>query len=88
MCVFGCAVPREQLLQTEEYDLNVVRLCFQVFLQDETGCYSIALTPIISNPIYDNRELPQNTLPVVTLIVADLISFHYDMLNQLVCSEI
>ncbi|KAJ8402678.1 hypothetical protein AAFF_G00363500 [Aldrovandia affinis] len=33
-------VPREQLLQTEEYDLNVVRLCFQ---------------PIISNPIYDNR---------------------------------
>ncbi|XP_060782058.1 proto-oncogene c-Rel isoform X2 [Neoarius graeffei] len=48
-------VPREQLLQTEEYDLNVVRLCFQVFLQDETGCYSIALTPIISNPIYDNR---------------------------------
>ncbi|KAG7333988.1 hypothetical protein KOW79_002395 [Hemibagrus wyckioides] len=48
-------VPREQLLQTEEYDLNVVRLCFQVFLPDETGCYSIALTPIISNPIYDNR---------------------------------
>ncbi|KAM9477933.1 proto-oncogene c-Rel isoform 1-T1 [Clarias gariepinus] len=48
-------VPREQLLQTEEYDLNVVRLCFQVFLQDSTGCYSIALTPIISNPIYDNR---------------------------------
>ncbi|KAK3573295.1 hypothetical protein QTP86_022364 [Hemibagrus guttatus] len=49
------SVPREQLLQTEEYDLNVVRLCFQVFLPDETGCYSIALPPIISNPIYDNR---------------------------------
>ncbi|XP_026992125.1 proto-oncogene c-Rel isoform X1 [Tachysurus fulvidraco] len=48
-------VPREQLLQTEEYDLNVVRLCFQVFLPDDTGCYSIALPPIISNPIYDNR---------------------------------
>ncbi|XP_053477476.1 proto-oncogene c-Rel isoform X3 [Ictalurus furcatus] len=48
-------VPREQLLQTEEYDLNVVRLCFQVLLQDETGCYSIALPPVISNPIYDNR---------------------------------
>ncbi|XP_066534570.1 proto-oncogene c-Rel isoform X2 [Hoplias malabaricus] len=48
-------VPREQLLQTEEYDLNVVRLCFQVFLQDETGRYSIALPPVISNPIYDNR---------------------------------
>ncbi|MCJ8730508.1 hypothetical protein PDJAM_G00185270 [Pangasius djambal] len=48
-------VPRDQLLQTEEYDLNVVRLCFQVFLQDETGCYSIPLPPVISNPIYDNR---------------------------------
>ncbi|KAG9275415.1 proto-oncogene c-Rel [Astyanax mexicanus] len=48
-------VPRDQLLLTEEYDLNVVRLCFQVFLQDETGRYSIGLTPVISNPIYDNR---------------------------------
>ncbi|KAG5266588.1 hypothetical protein AALO_G00233810 [Alosa alosa] len=49
------SVPREQLLQTEEYDLNVVRLCFQVFLQDESGQFSIALNPIVSNPIYDNR---------------------------------
>ncbi|XP_062375576.1 proto-oncogene c-Rel [Sardina pilchardus] len=48
-------VQREQLLQTEEYDLNVVRLCFQVFLQDESGQFSIALSPIVSNPIYDNR---------------------------------
>ncbi|XP_030628300.1 proto-oncogene c-Rel [Chanos chanos] len=48
-------VPREELLQTEEYDLNVVRLCFQVFLQDETGRYTTALSPIVSNPIYDNR---------------------------------
>ncbi|XP_036402637.1 proto-oncogene c-Rel [Megalops cyprinoides] len=48
-------VPRDQLLQAEEYDLNVVRLCFQVFLQDETGQYCKALNPIVSNPIYDNR---------------------------------
>ncbi|XP_066553322.1 proto-oncogene c-Rel isoform X2 [Amia ocellicauda] len=48
-------VSREQLLQTEEYDLNVVRLCFQVFLQDECGQYTRALPPIVSNPIYDNR---------------------------------
>nr|XP_055025271.1 proto-oncogene c-Rel [Misgurnus anguillicaudatus] len=48
-------VPREQLLQTEEYDLNVVRLCFQVYLQDETGMYNTMLPPIVSNPIYDNR---------------------------------
>ncbi|XP_016412208.1 proto-oncogene c-Rel-like isoform X2 [Sinocyclocheilus rhinocerous] len=48
-------VPREKLLQTEEYDLNVVRLCFQIFLQDETGMYNTTLPPIVSNPIYDNR---------------------------------
>ncbi|XP_070771843.1 proto-oncogene c-Rel [Enoplosus armatus] len=48
-------VPREQLLQTEEYDLNVVRLCIQVFLQDENGHYTRPLNPIVTNPIYDNR---------------------------------
>uniref|UniRef100_A0A4W5RLY0 V-rel avian reticuloendotheliosis viral oncogene homolog n=1 Tax=Hucho hucho TaxID=62062 RepID=A0A4W5RLY0_9TELE len=48
-------VPREQLLQTEEYDLNVVRLCLQVFLQDDSGHYTRALNPIVTNPIYDNR---------------------------------
>ncbi|XP_068583438.1 proto-oncogene c-Rel isoform X2 [Cebidichthys violaceus] len=48
-------VPREQLLQTEEYDLNVVRLCIQVYLQDENGHYTRALSPIVTNPIYDNR---------------------------------
>ncbi|XP_051270623.1 proto-oncogene c-Rel [Dicentrarchus labrax] len=48
-------VPREQLLQTEEYDLNVVRLCIQVTLQDENGHYTRPLNPIVTNPIYDNR---------------------------------
>ncbi|XP_061646167.1 proto-oncogene c-Rel isoform X1 [Phyllopteryx taeniolatus] len=48
-------VPQEQLLQTEEYDLNVVRLCIQVFLQDDTSHYTRALNPVVSNPIYDNR---------------------------------
>ncbi|KAK5606855.1 hypothetical protein CRENBAI_014723 [Crenichthys baileyi] len=48
-------VPREQLMQTEEYDLNVVRLCIQVFLQDENGHYTRPLNPIVTNPIYDNR---------------------------------
>uniref|UniRef100_UPI0037E7135E proto-oncogene c-Rel isoform X2 n=1 Tax=Semicossyphus pulcher TaxID=241346 RepID=UPI0037E7135E len=48
-------VPQEQLLQTEEYDLNVVRLCIQVFLQDENGHFNRPLNPIVTNPIYDNR---------------------------------
>ncbi|MGH0170482.1 UNVERIFIED_CONTAM: hypothetical protein FKN15_000433 [Acipenser sinensis] len=54
-CINPFNVPREQLLKTEEYDLNVVRLCFQVYLQDECGHYTRALPPIVSNPIYDNR---------------------------------
>ncbi|XP_028676632.1 proto-oncogene c-Rel isoform X2 [Erpetoichthys calabaricus] len=54
-CINPFNVPREQLLQIEEYDLNVVRLCFQVFLVDEHGHYTRPLCPIISNPIYDNR---------------------------------
>lgn len=59
MSVCLTSVPREQLLQTEEYDLNVVRLCIQVFLQDENGHYSRALNPIVTNPIYDNSECPE-----------------------------
>lgn len=45
----------DQLLTIEDYDLNVVRLCFQVFLADEHGNYTRALLPVVSNPIYDNR---------------------------------
>ncbi|XP_034538547.1 proto-oncogene c-Rel [Notolabrus celidotus] len=48
-------VPQEQLLHTEEYDLNVVRLCIQVHLQDENGQFTRPLNPIVTNPIYDNR---------------------------------
>ncbi|KAM4694536.1 proto-oncogene c-Rel [Discoglossus pictus] len=48
-------VHEEQLLTIEDYDLNVVRLCFQVFLADEHGNYTRALPPVVSNPIYDNR---------------------------------
>ncbi|KFV60523.1 Proto-oncogene c-Rel, partial [Tyto alba] len=49
------SVPEEQLHNIDEYDLNVVRLCFQAFLLDEHGNYTLALPPLISNPIYDNR---------------------------------
>ncbi|XP_069464134.1 proto-oncogene c-Rel [Ambystoma mexicanum] len=48
-------VPDDKLLTIEDYDLNVVRLCFQVFLPDEQGKCTIPLPPVISNPIYDNR---------------------------------
>ncbi|XP_019404775.1 PREDICTED: proto-oncogene c-Rel [Crocodylus porosus] len=48
-------VPEEQLLNVDEYDLNVVRLCFQAFLLDDQGNCTFVLPPVISNPIYDNR---------------------------------
>ncbi|XP_012586936.1 PREDICTED: proto-oncogene c-Rel [Condylura cristata] len=48
-------VPEPQLLDIEDCDLNVVRLCFQVFLPDEHGNLTTALPPVVSNPIYDNR---------------------------------
>ncbi|XP_043842482.1 proto-oncogene c-Rel [Dromiciops gliroides] len=48
-------VPEQQLLNIEDCDLNVVRLCFQVFLLDEHGNLTSALPPVVSNPIYDNR---------------------------------
>lgn len=51
-----CSVPEQQLLDIEDCDLNVVRLCFQVFLPDEHGNFTTALPPIVSNPIYDNRK--------------------------------
>lgn len=53
---FRCSVPEEQLHNIDEYDLNVVRLCFQAFLPDEHGNYTLALPPLISNPIYDNSK--------------------------------
>nr|XP_056709379.1 proto-oncogene c-Rel [Euleptes europaea] len=48
-------VSQEQLMAIEEYDLNVVRLCFQAFLPNERGDFTLAIPPVISNPIYDNR---------------------------------
>uniref|UniRef100_A0A2K5Q555 REL proto-oncogene, NF-kB subunit n=1 Tax=Cebus imitator TaxID=2715852 RepID=A0A2K5Q555_CEBIM len=52
---FCYSVPEKQLIDIEDCDLNVVRLCFQVFLPDEHGNLTTALPPVVSNPIYDNR---------------------------------
>ncbi|KYO30125.1 transcription factor p65 [Alligator mississippiensis] len=39
-----------------EYDLNAVRLCFQVWVQDPAGTGHLMLLPlVVSQPIYDNR---------------------------------
>lgn len=46
-------VPVEE--QRGDYDLNAVRLCFQVTVRDPAG-RPLRLTPVLSHPIFDNRE--------------------------------
>ncbi|XP_078516834.1 transcription factor p65 isoform X4 [Lissotriton helveticus] len=38
-----------------DYDLNAVRLCFQVFIQDPTRGQFMPLPMVVSQPIFDNR---------------------------------
>ncbi|XP_036059776.1 transcription factor p65 [Onychomys torridus] len=45
-------VPIEE--QRGDYDLNAVRLCFQVTVRDPSG-RPLRLTPALSHPIFDNR---------------------------------
>lgn len=40
--------------QSKTMQLNVVRLCFQVFLRNADGSFSTMLTPVVSQPIYDS----------------------------------
>lgn len=44
----------------EEFDLNSVRLCFQASITLPTG-ELFPMEPVVSQPIYDNRELATNT---------------------------
>ena len=39
-----------------DYDLNAVRLCFQVWIRDAGSSRLVQLPLVVSQPIYDNRE--------------------------------
>ncbi|CAD7013622.1 unnamed protein product [Ceratitis capitata] len=43
-------------------DLSCVRLCFQVFLKDEMQHYTMPLPPVVSEPIYNKKSLPDLTI--------------------------
>ncbi|XP_063699738.1 embryonic polarity protein dorsal-like isoform X2 [Culicoides brevitarsis] len=43
--------------QPSTVDLNVVRLCFQVFLEGEKGKFTRPLAPVVSEPIYDKKAM-------------------------------
>ncbi|XP_075974852.1 embryonic polarity protein dorsal-like [Anticarsia gemmatalis] len=45
----------EHISDGSKIDLNVVRLCFQVFLPDETGKCRRPLKPIFTQPVVDKR---------------------------------
>ncbi|CAD6992094.1 unnamed protein product [Ceratitis capitata] len=38
-------------------DMTAVRLCFQVFIEDSSGRFTIPLKPVVSEPIYDSRAV-------------------------------
>jgi len=47
----------EHATQPSSIDLNVVRLCFQVFLPGSSPrVFDKVLTPVVSSPIYDKSE--------------------------------
>ncbi|XP_034950477.1 proto-oncogene c-Rel isoform X2 [Chelonus insularis] len=44
--------------QPASIDLNSVRLCFQVFLEGtEKGKFTVPLSPVVSDPIYDKKAM-------------------------------
>lgn len=45
-------------MSASNIDLNVVRLCFQVFIEGSTpNKYDVPLTPIVSDPIHDKKAM-------------------------------
>lgn len=43
--------------QPTSIDLNAVRLCFQVFLEGDRGKFTVPLTPVVSEIIYDKKAM-------------------------------
>lgn len=43
--------------KSQNIDLNVVRLCFQVFLPDDQGKITRIVPPVVSHPIHDKKAL-------------------------------
>nr|AKC01669.1 NF-kB [Mizuhopecten yessoensis] len=48
----------------KEMQLNVVKLCFQAYLRDETGLFNRLLPSVLSNPIYDSKSPGANALKI------------------------
>ena len=43
--------------QKTSMNLSAVRMCFQAYLPDESGCFTKALPPCISDPVFDSSKM-------------------------------
>ncbi|XP_073234456.1 nuclear factor NF-kappa-B p105 subunit-like [Porites lutea] len=50
--------------QKTNMNLSAVRLCFQAYLPDESGCFTKALPPCISDPVYDSKAPSASNLKI------------------------
>lgn len=50
--------------QARNMSLNVVRLCFDVYLPDHNGQYVLRLSPVYSHPIYDSKSPGASALKI------------------------
>ena len=48
--------------QKQNMNLSAVRLCFQAYLPDDTGSFTKALPPCLSNAVFDSSEINFLTL--------------------------
>ena len=68
-------------------DLNVVRLCFQVFLPDEHGKITRIVPPVVSQPIHDKSKINFNLTMVASIqgpVVQSIVSLTSWLRGQLV----
>ena len=54
-------VKQEAVSLSKTMNLSVVRLCFQAFLPDEHGRFTIPVEPVFSHKVYDSSKLPLNS---------------------------
>lgn len=61
--------------QSKTMQLNVVRLCFRVFLPGEGNKFTRVLNPVLSDPIYDSSELLTRISQLYWILEADFAIF-------------
>ena len=77
-------------MQAKTMQLNVVRLCFQAYLQDHQGQITQVLPSQISNPIYDSSKcynVGDDFLSIYPFWVCHWKGDRWDRLKEEYCSR-